>query len=194
MIAQGHATNGASAGVSPAAGSLDLHGCGAGGRPLPLRELTAPELSVRCWFLGAHGGAGESTLSRLFAGFGPAQHAWPVGRHEHARARVVLCARTSFWGMTAAMRVAGQWDAARLRDLVEMPLGLVLIADRPGRLPKPLEEFVHHLESATGRMWRLPWVDAWAAGEVPSAANSPKEAHALRVGLSAALAARKAGH
>ena len=192
MIAQGHATNGTSAGVSPAAGSLDLHGRGASGQPLPLRELTASELSVRCWFLGAHGGAGESTLTQLFAGFAPAQHTWPVGRAP--RTRVVLCARTSFWGMAAAMQVAGQWEADKLRARVEMPLGLVLIADRPGRLPKPLEAFAHHLESATDHMWRLPWVDAWAAGEVPSAANSPKEAHALRVGLSAALAARKAGH
>jgi hypothetical protein len=96
--------------------------------------------------------------------------------------------------MSAAMNVAGQWEAAGLRDRVEMPLGLVLISDRPGRLPKRLEAFARHLESSADHMWRLPWVDAWAAGEVPSATNSPKEAHALRVGLSAALAARKAGH
>lgn len=194
MISQEHATNGDSVGVSPAAGSLDLHGRGMSGQPLPLRELTDRERAVRCWFLGAHGGAGESTLARLFAGFGAARHAWPISPHPHDRTQVVLCARTSFWGMTAAMRVAGQWDAVGLRDRVEMPLGLVLIADRPGRLPKSLEAFAGHLESATDYTWRLRWVDAWAAGEVPSAANSPKEAHVLRVGLSAALAARKAGH
>ncbi len=194
MIAQGHATNGARAGVPVAAGSLDLHGCGSSGQPLPVREVTGAELSVRCWFLGAHGGAGESTLTLLFAGFGSADHAWPVGPPGCARTRVVLCARTSFWGMAAAMRVAGQWEAERLRARVEMPLGLVLVADRPGRLPKQLEAFAHHLGSAAANTWRLPWVDAWAAGEVPCAANSPMEAYALRVGLSAALAARKAGH
>ena len=194
MTAQGHATNGSPPGVSPAAGSLDLQGRGPSSQPLPLRALPLTELPVRCWFLGAHGGAGESTLARLFAGFAAAKHAWPIASPAHGRTRVVLCARTNFWGMTAAMNVAGQWEAAGLRDRVEMPLGLVLIADRPGRLPRHLEAFARHLESATDHTWWLPWVDAWAAGEVPSAANSPKEAHALRLGISAAVAARKAGH
>lgn len=188
MIARVHATNGA-LGVLPAAGCLDLHGCGSGGQPLPLREVSGAELSARCWVLGAHGGAGESTVTSLFAGFAAAQHAWPVAPHSHARTRVLLCARTNFWGLTAAMHVAGQWDQAGLRDRVQLPMGLVLIADRPGRLPKSLEAFAQHLESATDHTWRLPWVAAWAAGEIPSPANSPREAHALRAGLSAALEA-----
>lgn len=193
-IAHMDAIDGAAVGFVSAAGSFDLHGCRSTSGALPLRQITGAEGLARCWFLGVHGGAGESTLTALFAGFAAANHQWPVSSRALARSRVVLCARTNFWGMTAVMHVAGQWDAAGLRDRVAMPLGLVLIADRPGRLPKSLEAFARHLEAATDHVWRLPWVEAWAAGEVPSPANCPKEAHALRVGLTAALeAARKVG-
>ena len=71
-------------------------------------------------------------------------------------------------------------------------LGLVLIADRPGRLPRPLRELEQtsrerprSVAAALGRCWTL--------GEIPSCENAPrKEVEALRLGLTAALkAARK---
>lgn len=190
MIARVHATNGA-LGDSSAAGCLDLHGCGSSGQLLPLREVTAAELLVRCWFLGVHGGAGESTLARLFAGFAPAHHAWPIGPRGRARVRVTLCARTSFWGMTAVQASMRDWSANH-RSHVDV-LGLVLVADRPGKLPSPLRELEQSLAGATPRLWRLPWADRWTLGEVPSRENAPrKELEALRLGLTAALiAARK---
>ena len=136
MIAQVHASDGETVGVSPAAWSLDRHGSRPGGQPLPLRELTAAKAAVKVWFLGAHGGAGESTLAGLFGESEPAHHQWPLATPGRAGTLVVLCARTSFWGMTAAMTVAGQWDEAGLRDRVQMPVGLVLIADRPWTAPE----------------------------------------------------------
>jgi hypothetical protein len=187
MIARVHATNGA-LGVPSAAGCLDLHGCESSGQLLPLREVTPAELSVRCWFLGVHGGAGESTLARLFAGFAPAHHAWPIAPRAHARTRVTLCARTSFWGMAAVQASMRDWSATH-RGHVDV-LGLVLIADRPGRLPSPLRDLEQILAGATPHLWRLSWAERWALGETPTRANAPRnEVEALRLGLTAALTA-----
>ncbi|GAA3612891.1 hypothetical protein GCM10022266_27170 [Agrococcus terreus] len=36
-------------------------------------------------------------------------------------------------------------------------LGLVLIADAPGKLPKPLKELVHVVSGGAPRTWHLPW-------------------------------------
>jgi hypothetical protein len=190
MIARVHATNGA-LGVLSAAGCLDLHGCESSGQPLPLREVTPAELSVRCWFLGVHGGAGESTLARLFAGFAAAHHAWPISPGPHTRTRVTLCARTSFWGMASVQASMRDW-AANHRSHVDV-VGLVLVADRPGKLPRPLRDLQQSLAGATPYLWRLPWAERWALGESPSRANAPRnEVEALRLGLTAALrAARK---
>jgi hypothetical protein len=187
MIARVHATNGA-LGVLSAAGCLDLHGRGSGGQLLPLRDVAHTELSVRCWLLGVHGGAGESTLARLFDGFAPAHHAWPIDPRAHARTRVTLCARTSFWGMTAVQTAMRDWSANRRED-VDV-LGLVLVADRPGQLPRPLRALQHSLAGATPHLWRLSWTERWALGEAPSYVNAPRtEVEALRLGLTAALRA-----
>jgi hypothetical protein len=74
-------------------------------------------------------------------------------------------------------------------------LGLVLVAHRPGRLPKDLQRLQRDLLGATERVWLVPWCERWAAGEIPSRANSPKAVERLCVDLSVALgsSARKVG-
>ena len=143
------------------------------------------------WWLGVHGGAGETSLARLFTGIAAAEHRWPVC--DQGRARVVLVARTNFVGMTAAQAAMRDWSANH-RQHVDV-LGLVLVADRPGRLPRPLLDLQHVLDGATPHLWRLPWIEGWTLGETPSRENAPrKEVEALRLGLTAALrAARKEG-
>ena len=69
------------------------------------------------WWLGVHGGAGESTLSALAAGSRPAQHGWPIPDAAGTVHRVVLVARTNWGGLTAAQRAA----AASLRTLQAIP-------------------------------------------------------------------------
>jgi hypothetical protein len=144
--------------------------------------------------LGVHGGAGETTLARLFAGVPAAEHMWPIS--DGSPAGVVLVARTNFWGMSGAQAAMRDWSA-HYRLLVDV-LGLVLIADRPGKLPRSLLDLQHDLEGATPNLWCLPWVECWSLGEIPSRENAPTKAvEALRLGLSAALkknAARKAGN
>jgi hypothetical protein len=151
---------------------------------LQSRLLTAEEARVRCWWLGVHGGAGETSLARLFAGVAAAEHLWPVSTEW--RTSVVLVARTSFWGMRAAQAAMRDWSAC-YRERVDV-LGLVLVADRPGRLPRVLRDLQRDLVGATPNLWLLPWVDTWTLGGIPSRENAPtREVEALRLGLTAAL-------
>jgi hypothetical protein len=138
------------------------------------------------WWLGVHGGAGESSLAALFPGFPAAEHQWPV--HRSARTRVVLVARTNHRGMSAVQAAMRDWSAS-YRGHTDV-LGLVLMADRPGKLPRPLRDLLRDLGGATPNLWRLPWIENWTVGEVPSLANAPtKEVEALRVGVTAAIRA-----
>jgi len=171
--------------------AVEFSGNPACGLRLPSRVLTDGEPRPRCWFLGVHGGAGETSLAQLFAGVAAAGHHWPID--PQARTRVVLVARTNFAGMTATQAAMRDWSVNHRQHAAV--LGLVLIADRPGGLPRQLLDLQHDLEGATPHLWRLPWVERWTLGEIPSPENAPrKEVEVLRLGVTAALkAARKEG-
>src|SRR5689334_9052852 len=55
---------------------------------LPRRMVDDDEVAV--WWLGARGGAGESTLEELFSASRAAEHSWPLTVGERPPARVVL--------------------------------------------------------------------------------------------------------
>ena len=114
------------------------------------------------WFvLGVHGGAGESTLEALLPGARAADHAWPVSPDPRRPARVLLVARTSHSGLLAAQNALRDWASGAVT--VEL-LGLVLIADAPGRLPKHLRRLAGLVASATPRIWELAWQAQWRVG------------------------------
>lgn len=146
---------------------------------LPQRSQAWP---ATVWWLGVHGGAGESTLAGLAAGSRPAQHSWPVAATPGTVNRVVLVARTSWGGLTAAQRAATEWASGVLGDSVQVD-GLVLVADAPGRLPKPLRDLQHVIAGGVPHVWTLPWVDAWRLGPVDTSAPVPKEVRALLADL-----------
>lgn len=162
-------------------------------RTLGERVVGDGEGGARLWWLGVHGGAGESTLARLFRATRAAEHRWPVGVRGGGKALVVLVARTDWWGMTAVQGAMREWDQHE-RDQV-LVLGLVLVAHRPGRLPKDLQRLQRDVLGATERVWLVPWCERWSAGELPSRANSPKAVEQLCADLSVALdgSARKVG-
>ncbi len=62
-------------------------------------------------------------------------------------------------------------------------LGLVWIADAPGRLPRALRDLQAVVSGGAPQVWSLPWVERWRLGEVPSQANSPREAGRLLADL-----------
>lgn len=140
---------------------------------LPVREQrTTAEL----WWVGAHGGAGESSLAALVPDWVPAEHAWPKPPGQTAH-RAVLVARSHMAGLRAVQAAATQW-AAGLVPHVEL-LGLVVVADAPGRLPRPLREFAKLVGGGVPRTWYVPWVESWRLGEPPALPDAPREVRRL---------------
>lgn len=145
---------------------------------LPTRQVFT---GVSMWWLGAHGGSGETALSALAQGTQPAEHAWPLPNERGASNRVTVVARTNYAGLMAAQRAAREWAAGTTAGLVDLA-GLVLIADAPGRRPKELRQLEQHIAGGYPRLWTLPWVEAWRMGP-PSPDDMPREYRALLADL-----------
>ena len=154
----------------------------------PQRDVRAPDhvdrlpvmehaRSAELWWLGAHGGSGESTLAALVPQWHPAEGAWPLVTEQSAPARVVLVARSNVAGLQAAQTAATQW-AAGLVPSVEL-LGLVIVADAPGRLPRPLRDLALLVGGGVPRTWRVPWVEQWRLGHEVSLPDAPRQVRQL---------------
>lgn len=130
-------------------------------------------LNLRTWrtdhaplfVVGVHGGAGESTLSGLVMGAKGTGHRWPATDHTPA---VLLCARTSYAGLSAAQRAARAWAAGQTPSL--RLLGIVFIADAPGKLPRPLAEFRQLIAGGVPHHWLLDWHEPFRLGDGASPA------------------------
>jgi hypothetical protein len=123
-------------------------------------------------WIGVHGGAGETTLTSLVPGTRGAGRAWPSPEPRQAPPRVALVARTSMRGLRSAQAAAVEWAGGAAPD-VEL-LGLVLIADAPGRLPATLPDFAALVAGGVPRTWHLPWVDRWRLGHAPTPQDAPR--------------------
>ncbi|MFD8525462.1 DUF6668 family protein [Streptomyces capillispiralis] len=143
-----------------------------GAEPAPLPSATRFPGAAVSW-VGAHGGAGCTTLARLLGGADVGVR-WPdPARGEPAR--MIVVARTHASGIQAASSVL---DA--LRTTAYAPdaeaAAVVLVADAPGRLPVELARRVRVLGSVT-TVHRVPWVPAWRLGT--RTGQPPKEVLAL---------------
>lgn len=143
-----------------------------------------PRKSAALWVLGAHGGAGAWSLASLVDGWISAEHTWPVGTATQPT-RVVVTARTNARGLGGAKHAARQW-AAGLVPGTEL-LGLVLIADAPGRPPKALRDLMKIVGGGYPRTWHIPWIESWRLGKAPSVDTSPREVLRLIDNLSTLL-------
>lgn len=152
------------------------------GVPRPEQALPVarprPGIDHAWWWLGVHGGAGVTTLERAVAGGRDAGLAWPVSIESPA---VVLVARSSANGIQAAQNAARQWASGMVPG-VDL-LGLVVVADAPGRRPRVLRNLVRLVSGAVPRLWEIPWVEPWRLGESPMA-HLPKECAPLARDLS----------
>lgn len=120
------------------------------------------------WVVGVHGGAGESTLAALDPSWREAGHAWPVTVNGGPSA-VVLAARTSAHGLLRAQAALTQWASAADAERSIQLLGLVLVADAPGKLPEPLRDLATIIGGGAPRTWQIAWNEAWRVGD-----ESPK--------------------
>lgn len=127
---------------------------------LPVRRVHS---SPGLWVVGAHGGSGESTVAALDPSWQAAEHAWP----EVATGDPVACivvARTNVRGLMAARTALTQWAASGAGRSVKL-LGLVLVADAPGRLPAPLRDLAKVVGGGSPRVWDVAWSEPWRLGE-----------------------------
>jgi len=136
------------------------------GVPVPDQVDRLPQITqsraAALWCLGVHGGAGESSVAGLAGDWAAAGHAWPR-LASGQRAAVLLVARSNMRGLTAARSAATEW-ASGLVPNVDV-VGLVMVADAPGRLPRPLREVAQVVAGGVPRSWRLPWIESWRLGE-----------------------------
>ncbi|WP_298991880.1 DUF6668 family protein [uncultured Pseudokineococcus sp.] len=107
------------------------------------------DLDQELAWVGAHGGAGTSTLHRAAKVGRDHGRIWPPGSTP-----VLLVARTHGHGLAAARQALRQHGTAHVR-------GLVLVADAPGRLPRPLHQQVRVLSGAGPQLWQVPFFDPW---------------------------------
>ena len=128
--------------------------------------------------LGAHGGAGVTSLLRA----GLDQVAVDADRCWPKAGLVVLVARTSTSGLEWARDLARQ-HASGLAGDVEL-LGLVLVPDAPGRLPARTAGLRDLVSGAFARTWHLPWLEQWRL----AATTEPLPAHPDVQHLAAELA------
>jgi hypothetical protein len=145
-----------------------------------LALATCPVTAGGLFVVGAHGGAGETTVAS-WTGGRAAGHRWPVsatwstpGNHprpDGGTVDLVLVARTHARGLAAARQVLTQWAAGRLP--ANQLHGLVLIPDAPGRLPTQLAEQARLIAGGAPRAWLLPWLDELRLCPDPTDTDNP---------------------
>ena len=154
---------------------------GQGGVVLPepqdrlARQVLSDGEQAAVWWVGAHGGAGESTLEELFVGSRAADHGWPLSAASLPPARVVLVARTHAHGLRAAQSAIREWAAGDARVLL---LGLVLIADAPGRLPHTLRQLADLIAGGVPAVWSFRGSRRGASGNPRRRTTHPRSSAA----------------
>lgn len=118
------------------------------------------------WWLGAHGGAGESILTALDPAGAAAEHRLPT-----TGAPVLVCCRLTMPGLEAARALAQAVAAGSVRANV---LGLVTVAGSP-RVPKgALKDFHRIVCGAFPASWAVPWVEDFGLTLDPQEVAVPK--------------------
>ncbi|TCC43382.1 DUF6668 family protein [Kribbella sindirgiensis] len=157
--------------ITPRGPSAPQHGV-----PAPAEDQRLPKFAIPAadtlWWVGVHGGSGETTMSVLLPGTRASNHRWPIPPPP-VPTPVILVARTHGSGLRAAQRAAIEWASGVVQGVAV--LGLVLISDAPGRLPRVLDDFADIVGGGVPRVWDIPWIEEWRRGEAPTPDNTPDE-------------------
>ncbi|MCF2526717.1 DUF6668 family protein [Yinghuangia soli] len=145
------------------------------------------ELNPPWWWVGCHGGAGVGTLNALLPGGADGGRGWPVAS-DGGITRVILVSRSNATGLHAAQLASRQWASGAVPSVVL--LGLAVIADAPGRPPKPLADLLTLVGGGFPHVWSVPWIEQLRLGELPPLARLPKPLHRLGTDLSSLLIER----
>ena len=157
--------------ITPRGPSAPQHGVPAPAEDQRLPKYASPAADT-LWWVGVHGGSGETTMSVLLPGTRASNHRWPIPPPP-VPTPVILVARTHGSGLRAAQRAAIEWASGVVQGVAV--LGLVLISDAPGRLPRVLDDFADIVGGGVPRVWDIPWIEEWRRGEAPTPDNTPDE-------------------
>lgn len=105
------------------------------------------------WLVGAHGGAGCTTLAHLCAPMGDAGQVWPAA--EENPFCIVVC-RSTKHGLERAHQAALQARAGEAGEIIL--LGVAIVEDTPEPCPKVLERKISVIERHF-RTWRIPYLE-----------------------------------
>lgn len=106
------------------------------------------------WLLAAHGRSGAGTLAHIWAPAGDSQRGWPAADRHRG---VVVVSRTDRDALDAAHDLLLQSSAGLTGGCTL--LGLALVPDAPGPLPKTLRRRADVVASAAPAVWRIPYID-----------------------------------
>jgi hypothetical protein len=132
-------------------------------------------------WVATHGGAGATALATVFGGH-DAGRTWPRPDHGEPPS-VLLVGRThaaGLDGVSNTLDIFRRGDAPPGLDLD----GVVLVADAPGRLPRPLAQRVKAIDAVID-VYRVPWVPAWRTGDMSGPPPRECERLARLTGLAA---------
>jgi hypothetical protein len=113
-------------------------------------------------WVAAHGGAGASTLAAVFGGV-DAGRSWPRPDQGEPDG-VLLVARTHAAGLQAVSRTLDLFRRGEHPPGLEL-VAVALVADAPGRLPRPLQQRIKVINSVV-QVHRVPWVPGWRTGDL----------------------------
>ncbi|WP_055688335.1 DUF6668 family protein [Streptomyces prasinus] len=139
--------------------------------PGPPEPAHARVAARRFSWVGTHGGAGVTTLAAVYGGHDSGR-TWPGPGDPQA---VLLVARTHASGLETVAPAVERFRRGEVPHGVGLD-GVVLVADAPGRLPRPLSQRIRRIESLTG-VYRVPWVPEWRLGDLSG--RLPREAGPL---------------
>jgi hypothetical protein len=141
------------------------------GRPPDAREhgTSGPGTVTprRFSWLATHGGAGATTLAAVYGGHDCGRN-WPGPADPPS---VLLVARTHASGLEAVTRALEVFRRGTAPAGLDLD-AVVLVADAPGRLPRPLAQRARLLASVID-VYHVPWVSAWRLGDLTG--HPPRE-------------------
>ncbi|MEV0027926.1 hypothetical protein [Nocardia sp. NPDC050793] len=132
--------------------------------PLPITGAHPPLFAV----LGAHGGAGASTLARWLAPAADTGLAWPAS--SSTTQRVLIAARLCMPGLTAAAQRLREYHAGLAPDGVTV-IGLALTAARPGKLPAAVRRYRSVVTELAEAVYDIGWHDELVVRELAELAQ-----------------------
>ncbi|MGW4370357.1 DUF6668 family protein [Nocardia takedensis] len=141
------------------------------GRRAPIRTeaLVSDGEHAPLWaVLGAHGGAGASTLARWWAPAADTGLAWPAS--AASTQDVVIAARLCIPGLVAAAERLREWHAGLAPDGVRIA-ALILTPARPGAVPTAVRRYRSVVADLVREVHEIDWHDELLAIELSDLAQ-----------------------